>query len=165
MKASYERCSYPTFSCGIRIIAIKFTSMAEFDLLDELKNQTYVMIRPSAIEGIGVFALRKIPKGCRDMFSTAKQNPEEWKPIERKLIEELPEHARKLVETYCLYDEFNYYVPEQGFKRMDLVNFLNHSDEPNVLSINDGEFFEALRDILPGEELLVDYGKLVEEAG
>src|SRR6186713_182828 len=139
--------------------------MTQNNLLDELKNNTYVMIRPSNIEGIGVFALRNIPKGCRDMFSTAKQNPEEWKPIERKFIEELPEHARILVETYCLYDESHYYVPEQGFKKMDLVNFLNHSDEPNVVSINDGEFFEALRDIPAGEELLIDYGKLVDEVG
>ena len=139
--------------------------MTQNDLLEELKNNTYVMIRPSKIEGIGVFAVRNIPKGCRDMFSTSKQNPEEWKPIERKLVEELPDHARKLVETYCLYDESFYYVPERGFKKMDLVNFLNHSDEPNVVSIDDGEFFEALRDILAGEELLVDYGKLVDEEG
>ena len=45
---------------------------------------------------------------------------------------------------------------------MDLVNFLNHSDEPNVMSINDGEYFEALRDILAGEELLIDYGEIVD---
>ncbi|MBC7688826.1 MAG: SET domain-containing protein, partial [Aquabacterium sp.] len=73
-----------------------------------------------------------------------------------------PLHARQLVETYCLYDEANYFVPEHGFKKMDLVNFLNHSDQPNVISINDGEYFEAIKDIAAGEELLVDYGGLVD---
>ena len=32
----------------------------------------------------------------------------------------------------------------------------------NVISLNDGEQFEALVDIKVGEELLVDYGTIVE---
>ena len=49
-----------------------------------------------------------------------------------------------------------------GFKKMDLVNFLNHSDEFNIVSINDGEFFEAIREIKKGEELVIDYGEIVD---
>jgi SET domain-containing protein len=45
---------------------------------------------------------------------------------------------------------------------MDLVNFLNHSDTPNIISINDGEFFEAIQDIKKGEELVIDYGEIVD---
>jgi SET domain-containing protein len=45
---------------------------------------------------------------------------------------------------------------------MDLVNFLNHSDTPNIISINNGEFFETIRDIKQGEELLIDYGEIVD---
>jgi SET domain-containing protein len=45
---------------------------------------------------------------------------------------------------------------------VDLVIYLNHSNTPNVISINEGEFFEAIRDISAGEELLVDYGTLVD---
>jgi SET domain-containing protein len=44
----------------------------------------------------------------------------------------------------------------------DLAVYLNHSDQPNLISINDGEFFEAIRDISPGEELLIDYGTIVD---
>ena len=69
---------------------------------------------------------------------------------------------RSLIETYCLYDDENYFVPDYGFKKMDLVNFLNHSDTPNVISINEGEFFEAIRDIKQGEELFIDYGEIVD---
>ena len=46
---------------------------------------------------------------------------------------------------------------------MDLVNFLNHADIPNIISINDGEFFEAIRDIKKGEELVIDYGEIVDD--
>ena len=137
--------------------------MNKDELLQELRDETYVMIRPSAIEGIGVFAIRDIPKGCRTMFSKPIPNKDEWIVISKTEIEQLPQHSKDLIENYCLYDEENYFVPEYGFKKMDLVNFLNHSDTPNIISINEGEYFEAIRDITKGEELLIDYGEIVEE--
>jgi SET domain-containing protein len=39
---------------------------------------------------------------------------------------------------------------------------LNHSDNPNLVSINEGEYFEATRDIKVDEELFLDYGTIVE---
>jgi SET domain-containing protein len=137
--------------------------MSKEELMAELGSNTWVMIRPSAIEGIGVFALRDIPKGCRSMFSEANKIEEEYHSIPRAEIDKLPEHTKALVETYCLYDEDNYFVPGDGFKKMDLVYFLNHADQGNIISINDGEFFEAIRDIKKGEELVIDYGGIVEE--
>jgi SET domain-containing protein len=61
-----------------------------------------------------------------------------------------------------LFDEDFYFIPDYGFKLVDLVIYLNHSETPNVISLNDGEEFEAIRDIANGEELLVDYGTIVE---
>ena len=136
--------------------------MSKEELLNELAANTWVMIKPSPIEGIGVFALRDIPKGCHSMFSKATEQ-EQWIPITKTEVETLPAHAKALIENYCLYDEAHYFVPDYGFKKMDLVNFLNHSDTPNVISINDGEFFEAIRDIKQAEELLIDYGQIVDD--
>ena len=136
--------------------------MTKKELLAELAGNTWVMIRPSPIEGIGVFALQNIPKGCRSMFSKADE-AEQWIPISKAEVENLPAHAKALIENYCLYDEFSYFVPDYGFKKMDLVNFLNHSETPNIISINDGDFFEAIRDIKQGEELFIDYGEIVDE--
>jgi len=136
--------------------------MTKEELLAELKSDTWVMIRPSPVEGIGVFAVRDIPKGCRTMFSKANKEHDEWITVPKTEVEQLPEHSRALIENYCLYDEENYFIAEYGFKKMDLVNFLNHADEPNVMSVNDGEWFEALRDIKAGEELLIDYGEIVD---
>ena len=93
------------------------------------------------------------------MFS---KGPEEWIKVPIAEVETLPEHSRSLIETYCLFDEENYFVPESGFKIIDPVIYLNHSSRPNIISINDGEEFEALVDIAPGEELLVNYGHLVD---
>jgi len=137
--------------------------MTKEELLNELAGNTWVMIRPSPIEGIGVFAIQDIPKGCRSMFSKASDQ-EQWIPVTKAEVEKLPAHAKALIENYCLYDDENYFIPDYGFKKMDLVNFLNHSDTPNVISIHDGEFFEAIRDIKQGEELLIDYGEIVDSA-
>jgi len=136
--------------------------MTKEQLLLELQQDTYVMLKPSPIEGIGVFAIRDIPKGCRTIFSAGIG---EWLKISIEEVEKLPAHSRNLVETYCLYDEENYFVPSYGFKLMDTVLYLNHSAQFNIASVNDGEQFEALRDIKAGEELLVDYGSIVEVEG
>lgn len=136
--------------------------MNKEQLLSQLQTDTYVMLKPSPVHGIGVFAIRDIPKGCRTIFS---QGVGEWIKLSFKEVELLPEHSRNLIETYCLYDEENYFVPDYGFKLMDVVLYLNHSSEPNIASINDGEHFEALREIRVGEELLVNYGSIVEVEG
>ncbi len=135
--------------------------MTKDELLQELAGNTLVMIKPSPIEGIGVFALQDIPKGCRSMFSKATEQ-EQWITVSKAEVETLPAHSKILIENYCLYDEENYFIPDYGFKKMDLVSFLNHSDAPNIISLNDGEFFEAISDIKQGEELVIDYGEIVD---
>jgi SET domain-containing protein len=133
--------------------------MTKEALLKDLHQDTYVMIKPSPLHGIGVFAIRDIPKGTRNLFS---QGVGEWIKLTIAEVEALPKHSRDLVENHCLFDEDYYYVPDYGFKLVDLVVYLNHSDTPNVISINEGEYFEATRDIAAGEELLLDYGTIVD---
>jgi SET domain-containing protein len=135
--------------------------MNKLELLTELEDNTYIMLRPSPIAGIGIFVVQDIDKGCRDMFSKSNST-DHWIKLSKKEVEALPLHAKRMVENYCLYDEDHYFVPDYGFKKMDISLFLNHSETPNILSINDGEYFEAIRDIKVGEELLIDYGTIVD---
>ena len=87
---------------------------------------------------------------------------EEWVSLTFDEVNALPERSRYMIETYCLYDDTHYFVPSKGFKKMDVSLYLNHSDQPNLTSINEGEEFEAIRDIEIGEELFLDYGTIVE---
>jgi len=128
-------------------------------LLQQLRSHTYVMIKPSPLHGIGVFAIRTIPKGTKNIFS---EGMGEWIQVSKQEVETLPQSSKDLIENHCLFDEDHYFIPEYGFKLVDLVIYLNHSEIPNVRSLNEGEQFEALRDILEGEELLVDYGTIVD---
>ena len=136
--------------------------MTKVELLSELGTNTYLMLKPSPIEGIGVFAIRDIPKGCRNMFSKP-DDEEDWIKVSKNEIENLPVAVQLVVENYCLYDEVHYFVPAGGFKKLDLSLFLNHAEIPNLISVNEGDYFEATRDISAGEELLIDYGEIVEE--
>lgn len=133
--------------------------MTKEELLHELHNETWVMIKPSPLHGIGVFAVRDIPKGTRGFFSKGIGG---WIELSHTEVENLPEHSKHLIHTYCLFDEEKYFVPDYGFKIMDLSLYLNHSENSNVVSINDGEDFETIREIKAGEELLINYGEIVD---
>ena len=120
------------------------------------------MLKPSPLAGVGVFAIREIPQGCSAMFSKPDKQ-DTWITIPRSEVEALPHHAKLLIQNYCLFDAENYFVPDYGFKKIDVSLFLNHSDSPNIISIQDGEYFEATRLIHEGEELLIDYGDIVDD--
>jgi SET domain-containing protein len=133
--------------------------MTKDEILQQLRDDTFVMLKSSDVHGVGVFAIRDIPRGCRNIFS---KGIGEWIKLPIAEVETLPAHSKELIETYCLFDEESYFVPDYGFKVMDLVNYLNHSHTPNVQSVNEGEIFEAIRDIKAGEELLINYEHIVD---
>ncbi|MBK5277544.1 MAG: SET domain-containing protein [Bacteroidia bacterium] len=137
--------------------------MTKTELLTELCSNTFVMLKPSPFKGIGVFAIQYISKGCREMFSKPDAL-DKWITLSKDEVGQLPLHAQQMVENYCLFDAESYFVPDYGFKKIDVSLFLNHSDAPNIISINDGEFFEATRDIGIDEELLIDYSWIVSES-
>ncbi|MBS1640372.1 MAG: SET domain-containing protein [Bacteroidetes bacterium] len=127
-------------------------------LLKELVYNTYVQLKPSGIHGIGVFAMINIPKGCTTMF---EKEMGEWVELSFEEVALLPAHSKALVENFCLFDDKKYFVPAKGFKQIDLSLFLNHSNKPNLISVNDGEYFKAIKNIKAGEELFIDYGTIV----
>jgi len=128
-------------------------------LLSELKHNTYIRLLPSNTHGIGVFAIQDIPKGCRDLFMDEEGD---WIKLTFAEVKDLPDHSKKLIENFCLFDEAYYFVPIEGFKKMDLSLYLNHSDHPNLISIDEGRYFETTRVIKSGEELFIDYGTIVD---
>lgn len=117
---------------------------------------TRVGLAPSPLHGVGVFALADLPEGTSDLFSP----PRPWVPVPEAAIDALPPAAQHLVRTYCLWDAGTYYLPPGGFRAPDLVTFLNHSDTPNLRSVNGGDYFVTTRAVRKGEELTVDYGTL-----
>jgi SET domain-containing protein len=117
---------------------------------------TRVGLAPSPLHGVGVFALADIPAGTADLFAP----PRPWVPVPEAAVDGLPAHARRLVETYCLWDAGRYFLPPHGFRVIDLATFLNHSDDPNLRQVDGGDWFITTRGVTVGEELTIDYATL-----
>lgn len=133
--------------------------MTKETLLIELQQETWAALQPSPLHGIGVFALRDIPRGCKTIFAKETGG---WISISFEEAAQLPEHSRNFIETYYLYNDGHFFIPDHGCKLMDMASYLNHSSTPNLVSVNEGAYFETIRDIQKGEELLIDYGLIAE---
>ena len=110
-------------------------------------------IGKSKIEGLGCFANQFIPKGTI-VWKFTPNFDIVTPPLE---VEKLPEIARK---TFCKYAYLN---KKTGMYVLcwDDGKFFNHSDKPNVISVdteNDAEGLDVTaRDILQGEEITCNY--------
>lgn len=115
-------------------------------------NELDLRLKPSRIEGIGVFANRNLPKGILI--------PDDKK--ERKISIKKAEKDKKLYEMcerFCVEDGKNYICP-RNFYEMSILWFLNHSKNPNLKRTKKG--FVSIKKIKEGEELTINYSKLNE---
>jgi hypothetical protein len=114
-------------------------------------QNVYARIKPSKIHGVGVFAVRKIPKG-RYIFSE-DNDPIVW--VDRKSVKKLPKALKDFYDDFCIITRTKYGCPRH-FDALTTSWYLNHSERPNVAADRNYRFY-ALRDIKAGEELTVNY--------
>ena len=124
-------------------------------ILKHLADDIYCRLGISSLHGIGVFAIRAIPKGADPLRC---MSPNKEVSIHSKDIKKLDKSVKELIKTFCYYKDDEVLVSTMGLNTMNIAFYLNHSKEPNVRMKKD-ESFEALRDIAEGEELLMDYDK------
>jgi len=107
----------------------------------------HLLLKPSGIQGVGVFTLGPIAKGEKvPVF-----------PEDDSVVVAREEFAR-LPPDYAKYhvpdaEEGKWWGPKD-YHRMTIGWYLNHSDAPNIDALAD---WTALRRIEPGEELTIDY--------
>ena len=126
--------------------------MTTDEQIEKLNNSVYCSLAPSSIQGVGVFAIRDIPKDTIIWERTKKVFNI---PIER--LNEVNEEVRKLILDKYPFPkegrEFN--SPNDSF---DMPVFMNHSETPNC--IQGLVYCLALRDIKKGEEITQNYRDL-----
>ena len=122
-------------------------------LLEHLQSEVYCKLGVSPIHGIGVFALRPIPKGIYPLKSYLRIKEID---ISKKLIKDLPKGVRQQIDTFCYYDKKKVSIPTIGLNSFDMAVYLNHSKTPN-LRFKKAGVLVSLRDIAEGEELFIDY--------
>jgi SET domain-containing protein len=134
--------------------------MTKKELIHDLKEDTYCRIMPSKIHGVGVFAIKDIPKGTW-IFKSCRTS--HYYRLSKKELKELPKKVEKYILDMCRCVEDYYLVPKFGMNNIDISYFVNHSKKPNLGTKKDEDNFFALRNIKSGEELFTDYQGYSEE--
>ncbi len=111
----------------------------------------YTRLAPSGLHGIGVFAIKPVPKGTYIFYGD--DAPLAW--LEKIKIQKLPPEIKKLYMDFCVRRGTKYGCPK-NFNQLTVPWYLNHSKHPNVGCDKKYNFF-TLRNIRKGEELLADY--------
>lgn len=123
-------------------------------MLNYLNNSVWCTLAPSSISGIGVFAIRDIPKGTKitdhtnetlDDIETYELTTEEFQQIH-------PAIQSLILDRTLFEDIIRFTSPNTDAV---LRSFMNHSDTPN----SDGVI--ALRDIKQGEEVTENFKSMV----
>lgn len=130
------------------------------EILNSLKN-TYCRLKPSQINGVGVFAIRDIPKNINPFKNVKKQK---WLKFNTSELKSLPKEILNLIDDFfVINNDSMVYISESGLHGMDVSYFLNNSKKPSMQTIDDGKTFVAKRDIKKGEELTVSYATYDEK--
>lgn len=127
------------------------------EILKKLQS-TYCRLQPSKIEGVGVFAVKDIPKGINPMISSKENRNARWYEFKVSELENLDAGVRKMIDDFFVVEEDQtVMVPEHAFNSMDISFFVNNSKKPNLKTVDNGFTFVTLRKIKKGEELTVAY--------
>jgi uncharacterized protein len=117
----------------------------------------YGRIQISSIHGVGVFAIRDIPKGT-DIFA-GDSDGMVW--VDANDVKNTEAEIKKLYDDFCVIKEGKYGCPP-NFNVLTPSWYLNDSkDGANVVCTATYRFI-AVRDIKKGEELLSDYSSYNE---
>ena len=126
-------------------------------ILNNLGN-TYCRLKPSKIDGVGVFAISNLPKGINPFIGSPKPK---WYEFTMDEIQGLDQEILKMIDDFFVIEKDNtVYIPETGLNGMDLSFFPNHSLKPNLKAVynkNQEIGFVTNRRIKKGEELTADY--------
>jgi len=123
-------------------------------------NDIYCRLRPSDIHGVGVFAIRDIPKDT---------NPFKWTAlfslcmhINKDELKDVPNPVMEMLSDFSYSNKHNNYIIDiEGINSFTISWYLNQSDAPNMKPVvnktNNIVQFETIRKIKVGEELTFNY--------
>jgi len=106
------------------------------DQMKEFHDNRLVFVAESPIHGRGLFAAKHLEAG--------------------QLIGVYEGKVVKDDDTYVLWIENEDETGWTGYNGVNEMRFMNHSDDPNAEM--DGLDCYAIRDIVPGTEITIDYG-------
>ncbi|MFA6064327.1 MAG: SET domain-containing protein [archaeon] len=125
-------------------------------VIQKIKN-TYCRIMPSKLHGVGVFAIRDIPKDINPFGIETKQK---WVRVHLKDLGEIHPNLNEMIEAfYVIKKDGSVWINSGGLGSIGISFYMNTSKNPNMKTIDEGFTFITSKEIKCGEELLADYGE------
>jgi hypothetical protein len=111
-------------------------------------DRDFIRVGRSQIEGVGVFARRRIPRGTRILEYAGDRVPMED-------VQRIVDAGGPRVYSFALSEA----IAIDGTRNGNDARFVNHSCAPNCEAyvFDERAYFYAMRDISRGEELTIDY--------
>jgi SET domain-containing protein len=116
-------------------------------------DNLYTRLKPSKIHkgGIGVFAIRTIPKGHVLFTGTCS-----YGHVRDETVKKLRGPIRQMYEDFCIFEHGTVTTPG-SFEGMGMAWYLNSSKMPNCEYSAVTDILCTTRRITTGEELTIDY--------
>ena len=130
----------------------------KYKLLQNLE-ETYCIIGSSKVQGVGVIAIRDIPKGVNPLSVLI---PETLVNLTEEDLRTLPKEVIDRVKQIFIRGNKVYSVCSSGLNGMGVIGYVNHSKNPNI-ALNMKAYTSGyipwitLKNIKKGEELFWDY--------
>jgi len=135
-------------------------SQAKLKILD-LLEKSYCRIKSSPISGVGVFAIRDIPKHT-EIF--AGQPDSTWHNFQMSELKSLDKEVLTMIDDFFVIEkDQTVRIPEGALSGMDMSYYMNNSFTPNAEAIDGGFTFISSREIKKGEEITIAYSTFDEK--
>ena len=142
--------------------------LAKENLINNTKSKIFCKIGVSDISGVGVIAIKDIPKGTKIFECCNEELLGLDTPIEvnKNDLGEVEDSVLEYIDNFIVQREPDVYpLPFRGFNSINIIYYLNHSIKPNVEFCLDGEpdefvAFVTSKEIKKGEEITQDYNNL-----
>src|SRR5690242_11896099 len=115
--------------------------MTRTQLLHRVLADCYCRLRPSPIHGIGVFAVRDIPRGRNPFKTLPKYARPGYVRVTDAELDALPPGLSDMIRTLFVPTDGTMYLPTSGMNIVYLIAYLNHSDTPTLRTSDGFNFF------------------------
>lgn len=130
-------------------------------LWKNLKSDTYCRVGVSKVHGIGVIAIKDIPKDVYLFRGPSGHPNSKVVSFTTDEINKLDSGVQKMIYDYFYEDDGKYYLPAEGLNNINISYYLNHSNKPNAkvvyLPRHHYVVFKSKRKIKKGEEIFINY--------
>lgn len=139
-------------------------TLTKKEIIKDLEENIFCRIQRSPLHGVGVFAIKKIPKGTNPFKAYIDVDVVAVPEKEIMKNKKIPKTVKDMVRAFYAFQDGKIFCDARSFNEINISYFLNHSKKPNLDSqeINEETVFTAKRTIAAGEELMVDYSEFSE---